>query len=146
MLLAPPFRHFCHWISIFPYSSSWSCVILRHSFVMLPFCHWSTLRSCDLFSVYICSPLVHELLFFTFVISGFPAPSLSFVTGWTSGLETPSLLFSSLLSLFFSPYQYISFLSIHPQHETTEGNSFGATPLGANPLLSILMYPLQSQY
>ena len=128
MLLAPPSRHFCHWLPIFPYSSSWSCMILRHSFVMLPFCHWSTLKSCDLLSVYIYSPSVHELLFFTFVISGFPAPSLSFVTGWTSGLEIPSPLFS--LSLPLSSHLINTSLFLP---STLSTRLLKATPLGLLP-------------
>ena len=96
-------------------------------FVMILFCYWLILKSCDFFSVYIYTPSVHELLFFTFVISGFPAPSLSFVTGWTSGSETPSSLFS--LPSLFSLYQYIFFFHL----STLSTRLLKATPLGPLP-------------
>ena len=54
---------------------------------------------------------VGEFLFSTFVISGFSAPSLSFVAGWTSGLKT---LFLSYLSLSLSLSLSFSIHSIPP--------------------------------
>ena len=148
-------RSLCHWfllpgISAIGYQLSfihhldlaWYCAIplsCSHFAIGWPWSH-VTSSVC----IYISPGTWAYLLYLCYLRISCPFPVLhDWVDKWLRN-SFSSLLFSSLLSLSISLYQYISFLSIHPQHEIIEGNSFGATPLGANSLLSILTYPLQS--
>ena len=88
--------------------------------------------------MYIYSSLAHKSLFLYLCYLRISCP-FPFLHDWVDKWLINS--FPYLLSLSLSLYQYTSFLPIHPQHETTEGNSFGDTPLGANSLLLVLVYP-----